>query len=304
MKWLAPAKINLSLRVLGRRADGFHEIETCMVPLTLADELEVELVRANSGVDERVVLTCSDPSLPNGPENLAYRAASLFLERHSAGDQCVRLTLTKHVPHGAGLGGGSSDAATVLLALNELSGVRAAPGELASLAAELGSDVPFFIYQSPAICRGRGEQVEPLSMAEALPLLLLKPPFPVPTPWAYSRWRDALELPGVSYVAQEFPWGTLVNDLERPVFEKYLPLAAMKMWLLAQPEVAGALLSGSGSTVLALLRDDPKEGKHLEARAKAYCGSGCWTCLCATAAPTKSARADLPDAPSGSPPGY
>jgi 4-diphosphocytidyl-2-C-methyl-D-erythritol kinase len=284
MKWLAPAKINLSLRVLGRRDDGFHEIETCMAPLTLADEIEVELTTlpaASNAEPGRVGLTCSDPSLPAGRENLAFRAAELFLERHGPAGYGVRLALEKRIPHGAGLGGGSSDAGTVLLALNELFGAGLSLDQLAALAAELGSDVPFFVYRSAAVCRGRGERVQPVSLARSLPLLLLKPPFPVPTPWAYGRWREARELPGVPYGPQEFTWGTLVNDLERPVFEKYLVLAAVKMWLLAQPEVAGALMSGSGSTMMAVLREHGAAGTAVAARASEHFG-GWWSVVCST----------------------
>jgi 4-diphosphocytidyl-2-C-methyl-D-erythritol kinase len=139
--------------------------------------------------------------------------------------------------------------------------------------------VPFFIYGTSAICRGRGEQVQPEPRAEALALLLIKPPFPVSTPWAYSRWRDSKEVPGVRYAPQEFAWGVLVNDLERPVFEKYLALAAAKMWLLEQPEIAGALMSGSGSTMLAVLRGGPDEGERVAARAREHFGPW-WTCVC------------------------
>jgi 4-diphosphocytidyl-2-C-methyl-D-erythritol kinase len=167
----------------------------------------------------------------------------------------LRIHLQKKIPHGAGLGGGSSDAATTLLALNALFQTPLPRMELAELAAQLGSDVPVFIHERAAICRGRGEQVEPLAFPYRIPLLLVKPPFPVPTPWAYRQWLDAREIPGVSYTAQAFPWGELRNDLERPVFEKYLFLAVLKRWLLAQEEVAGALMSGSGSTVFAVLRD-------------------------------------------------
>ena len=277
MKWLAPAKINLSLRVLGRRDDGFHEIETLMVPLDLADEVTVEVV--DSAEAGSIELVCSDPTLPTGPGNLAFRAAERFKERLDGRMPPVRIGLTKHVPHGAGLGGGSSDAATVLLALNETTGAGLPTSELAALAALLGSDVPFFVYQSAAICRGRGEIIEPTNFPHALPLLLLKPEFPIPTPWAYQRWRDSRELPGVIYSAQNFSWGELVNDLERPVFEKYLGLADLKMWLLQQPEVAGALLSGSGSTVLAVLRDARDNAEDLVTQARKNFGE-LWTCRC------------------------
>ncbi|MEI8340774.1 MAG: 4-(cytidine 5'-diphospho)-2-C-methyl-D-erythritol kinase, partial [Verrucomicrobiota bacterium] len=149
------------------------------------------------------------------------------------------------------------------------------------MAAEIGSDIPFFLYQSAAVCRGRGEIVTPVEFPHRLPLLLLKPAFGVPTPWAYKQWRDSRELPGISYAAQEFEWGKLVNDLERPVFEKYMFLAVMKRWLLEQPEVAGALMSGSGSTTLAVLRD----GAHadaLEEKAREQFGREIWICACCT----------------------
>ncbi len=274
MKWLAPAKINLSLRVLGRRGDGFHEIETFMVPLDVADELTLDV--ADTAGAGGIELICSDPTLPTGPDNLAYRAAELFRTRLDREMPAVRITLTKNVPHGAGLGGGSSDAATVLLALNERLGAGLGVGELAAIAAELGSDVPFFVYRSAAVCRGRGELVEPTDFASKLPMVLFKPPFPIPTPWAYQRWRDSRELSGVRYTAQKFAWGELVNDLERPVFEKYLVLADLKTWLLQQPEVAGALLSGSGSTMFALLHGLGTNAAGLIDRARGQFGE-LWT---------------------------
>ena len=277
MKWLAPAKINLSLRVLGRRADGFHEIETWMVPLSLADELSVEPVVDRAAAD--IALLCSDPTLPTDAGNLAYRAAALFRDRAKSPVPAVCIRLTKHIPHGAGLGGGSSDAASVLLALNALCGSRLNVPQLAALGAELGSDVPFFVHQSAAVCRGRGEQVTPLRSAVPLALLLIKPSFSIPTVWAYQRWRDSREIPGVRYTPQVFGWGELVNDLERPVFEKYCALAEMKNWLLSQPEVAGALLSGSGSTMIAVLRAGSENSQRLSQRVGERFGE-MWICPC------------------------
>ena len=279
MKWLAPSKINLSLRVLGRRDDGFHEIETLMAPITLADELTLE--RTDAGAAP-ITLVCSDPTLPIDHRNLAFRAAELFIERVCGPGHPVRLVLEKRIPHGAGLGGGSSDAATVLLALDEYCATHLTVARLAALAAELGSDVPFFIYRAAAMCRGRGERVEPVTLTDTLPLLLLKPSFPVPTPLAYQRWRGSWELPGVRYETQNFSWGELVNDLERPVFEKFFLLAEIKTWLLAQPEVAGALMSGSGSTSFAVLRS-PEVAPALADRAAAEFGE-VWMCVCSTTA--------------------
>ena len=283
MKWLAPAKINLSLRVLGRRADGFHALETLMVPLDLADEITLEPKGGVSTQKEsHFELICSDPTLPTGLDNLALRAAELFRARAAVSLPPTRIILRKTIPHGAGLGGGSSDAATVLLALNEENQAGLNVRELAEMAAELGSDVPFFVYRSAAICRGRGELVEPVAFAREVPLLLLKPPFPVPTPWAYKHWASSRELPGVLYAAQPFAWGDAVNDLERPVFEKYLLLAELKMWLLNQPEVSGALLSGSGSTTVAILRETDG-AEPVAVRAREQFGT-LWTCACQTVA--------------------
>ena len=283
MKWFAPAKINLSLRVLGRRADGFHALETLMVPLDLADEITLEpMDDPPASGDGPFALRCSDATLPTGLDNLALRAAELFRRRAAGSLPPTRIVLQKRIPHGAGLGGGSSDAATVLLALNETFQAGLGEEELCELAAELGSDVPFFVYRSAAVCRGRGEIVEPVAFSHAVPLLLLKPPFPVPTPWAYQHWADSRALPGVLYTPQQLAWGELVNDLERPVFEKYLLLAELKMWLLGRKEVTGALLSGSGSTIIAVLRDRA-EAEAVTARAREEFGE-LWACPCVTRA--------------------
>lgn len=282
----APAKINLSLWVRGRRADGFHEIETLMCPLALADEIDLEQAPPDAGADAGtpgVAFECDDETLPADSSNLAVRAALLFLDHVGlTGRKGTRLDLRKRIPHGAGLGGGSSDAASVLLGLNELFQTGLNVPTLARLSAELGSDVAFFVSRSAAVCRGRGEIVEPLpDFAPGLELLLLKPSFGVPTPWAYKHWQESHEVSGAHYAPQRFTWGELVNDLERPVFGKYVFLAALKSWLLAQPEVAGALLSGSGSTVLALMREGSAETSSdtsLAARARAQFGNDLWSC--------------------------
>src|SRR5262249_51742878 len=142
-------------------------------------------------------------------------------------------------------------------------------------------DVPFFIFQSAAICKGRGELVSPINLPKQLPLLLLKSEFSVFTPWAYSRWRDSREIPGVSYAAQDFDGQIFLNDLERPVFEKFLFLGQLKMWLLKQPEVGAALMSGSGSTVFAVLRENA-DRELLAKRARAELDPELWTFACET----------------------
>jgi len=265
----APAKVNLTLRVLGKRPDGFHEIETLIVPVGLADTLTVEEA-------EEWSFACDDPTVPGDEGNLAVRAARLFFKETGL-NPAVHLRLTKRIPHGAGLGGGSSDAAAALRLLDEFYSTHLSHEVLIRLAAELGSDVPVFVEGKPAWCRGRGEIVEPADFARTLPILLLKPNFGIPTPWAYQHWKDSRPLEGVHYEPQEFPWGRLENDLERPVFEKYLVLAAMKEWLRAQPESAGALMSGSGSTMFAVLRESGT-GQTLAKRAREMFGEELWTC--------------------------
>ena len=189
--------------------------------------------------------------------------------------------LRKKIPHGAGLGGGSSDAAATLLALNQLFETKLPREALAELGSKIGSDVPFFIFQSSAFARGRGELVIPQKLKEQLSLLLLKPGFAVPTSWAYSRWRDSRQLPDVSYQPQEFAGHTFVNDLERPVFEKFVFPAQIKTWLLKQPEVGAALMSGSGSTVFAVMRTN-LDVDLVAKRAKSELDPELWTCAANT----------------------
>jgi 4-diphosphocytidyl-2-C-methyl-D-erythritol kinase len=276
MQVLAPAKINLSLRILARRSDGFHEIETFIAPISVCDEIRIEQ-RAGK---QKIAFRCDDPSVPKGEDNIVVRAANVFFKETKI-TSGISISLKKRIPHGAGLGGGSSDAASTLLALNELFETNLPREALAIMAETIGSDVPFFIFQSAAVCKGRGELVSPTRLREPLPLLLLKPEFGVATQSAYSRWRDSREIPGVSYASQEFDGQMFVNDLERPVFEKFVFLAQLKMWLLNQPEVGATLLSGSGSTVFAVLRDRA-DADHLARLAKAELDPELWTCLCET----------------------
>ncbi|MDQ2659804.1 MAG: 4-(cytidine 5'-diphospho)-2-C-methyl-D-erythritol kinase [Verrucomicrobiota bacterium] len=276
MQLRAPAKINLSFQILSRRQDGFHEIETVMAPISLYDEITLTVLDEPGEIQFR----CDDPTLPSGDDNLAVRSARLFL-REAKLQTGISIELKKQIPHGAGLAGGSSDAATVLLGMNRIFDFGLTTNQMAALAAQLGSDVPFFIFQSAATCRGRGEIVGPLALPHSLPLLLLKPAFGVRTPWAYGRWNDSRELPAIDYRSQSFAGLKFYNDLERPVFEKHLFLAQAKMWLRAQAEVGAALMSGSGSTLFAVLRENVS-ANDLAGRAKAELDPELWTCACAT----------------------
>lgn len=277
MQVAAPAKINLNLRIIGlKEATGFHDIETWMVPVTLADDLRVELTTTPG-----VQLTCSDAEIDPGSGNLAWRAADLFL-RETGSKSGAAIELGKNIPHGAGLGGGSSDAAAVLKAMNDLSGNPLAPAALEALAAQLGSDVPFFIRGKAAVARGRGEILEPRPPPAALDLLLLKPPFAVATAWAYKQWHERDGAPAAWVTPQLHEGIEICNDLERPVFGKYITLAAIKLWLLEHSLVAAAGMSGSGSCLFAILRD-PRSAGHLAEEARAEFGATLWTCQCRTA---------------------
>jgi 4-diphosphocytidyl-2-C-methyl-D-erythritol kinase len=274
MQILAPAKINLSLRILGGRADGFHEIETLISPISLYDKIDIE--RQNRGIDFR----CDDPTLSTGEDNLVVRAAKAFFEETKIKNG-VSIELEKEIPHGAGLGGGSSDAAATLRALNELFEAKLSREELAGIGASIGSDVPFFLFESAAVCKGRGEIVEPRNLKTKLSILLLKPGFGVSSAWAYSRWQNSKEVPGVSYKPQNVDGQTLVNDLERPVFEKFVFLSQLKSWLTKQSEVSAALMSGSGSTVFAVIKDNA-DASVLADRARKELDREIWSSACET----------------------
>src|SRR5438552_8223074 len=274
MQGLQAAKINLYLRILGPRSDGFHEIETLISPISLYDKIDIE--KQSRWID----FSCDDQSVPPGDENLVVRAAKTFSETTKIGGG-VGIKLQKKIPHGAGLGGGSSDAASVLLALNQLFETKLSRNELAKLGSTIGSDVSFFLFESAAVCKGRGEIVSPTKLKKKFSILLLKPAFSVLSAWAYSRWQDSKEIPGISYQPQNFDGQSFVNDLERPVFEKFVFLAQLKTWLLKQAEVSAALMSGSGSTVFAVMRDNA-DVDLVAKRVRQKLDLEIWTCACKT----------------------
>jgi len=272
MEELAHAKVNLFLRVLRRREDGFHEIETLMTPITLCDSLEIE--PANE-----FEFHCDEPALAS-EDNLVVRAMRLFFAETNRAPK-VRLTLRKEIPHGAGLGGGSSDAAAALRGLNRFFDAGLSSQKLRTLGAQLGSDVSFFVNETPATCSGRGEIVTAASLRMPLSLLLLKPEFGVPSSWAYSRWQATREAAGEIYQSQKFGDIAFVNDLERAVFEKFVFLAQVKSWLLKQPEVGAALMSGSGSAIFAVLRSKV-DGESVATRARDELDRELWSRVCET----------------------
>lgn len=251
----APAKVNLFLEVLGKRADGYHEIATLMAAVSLFDTLELK--PDHSG---RVELACDHPDLGTGPENLVLRAAYL-LQEHTGVAHGARLRLTKRIPLAAGLAGGSSDAAATLEGLNRLWRLNLRAEELAQLAARIGSDVAFFLQGPAGWCTGRGEQVTPVRLGGPFWAVLCCPPFGLATAAVYrhvsvptvprsgERILDAAARGDVTGMGRE-----LHNRLEAAA-EQLQPALIDYRVRLRELGPAGVLLSGSGSTMFALCRD-------------------------------------------------
>lgn len=281
----SPCKVNLLLNILGRRPDGFHELETVFHPVNVCDHLSFE--RTGIGVQ----LTCNDASLPVDSGNLVHRAATAFFT-NSGIPGGVRIHLEKKLPLAAGLGGGSGNAATTLLGLNELFGSPLTSTELHDLASALGSDVPFFLQSKPALATGRGEAVQPLDAFPAMNnarILLIHPGFGISTPWAYqnlARFPEALngrrgraaELVSLLQKGDLATAGhALYNSLEAPALEKF-PILALYQEFLREHGAQATLMSGSGSTTFAIFAPQTAVEPVVE-KFKSRFGAACWTAV-------------------------
>lgn len=258
----APAKLNLSLAIVGRREDGFHDLVSVVAPLELADELAFEPAA-------EWALACDDPSMPLDASNLVLKAAEAYVRRRPEIPRGL-FRLKKRIPNGAGLGGGSSDAAAALRLLDRASGDPRGPEFLESVALDVGSDCAFFVRGLPAVMRGRGERLEalPASVRRALAgrrVIVIKPPFGVPTPEAYALFvRHGVLRPPAQAESLLEGWmarpdtdpSLLGNDLESSVFRKYL---ALPVGLEAAGAAVGQSfrMTGSGSACFCLVRGQP-----------------------------------------------
>ncbi len=238
------AKVNVTLEVLGRRVDGYHDLATWIVPIELYDVLEINFA-------DETRFTCNSEELALNSSNLIIRAADLFCQA-VASKAKYDIRLDKQIPIGAGLGGGSSNAAATLRILNKLHKEPFNEAQLQRLAGHLGSDVAVFVRGLAAWCTGRGEIVEPRPFPQNLWVCLFKPGFGVSTAFAYRAY-DALPEGKRKGDEQSTPWGMWRNDLEPAVFPKFILLSLMKEWLLARSETLCSLMSGSGSTVFAIV---------------------------------------------------
>lgn len=257
MKLQAHAKINLSLDILGRREDGYHDLSMVMLSVSLCDELTLTLTPPG------VSFACSDPSVPDGESNTACRAASLFLHHTGLTERMgVRITLDKRIPSQAGLGGGSADAAAVLYGLNELTGAALSREELLSLGLRVGADVPFCLEGGIRLVGGVGEILSPAPPMIPCFLVISKPPVGVSTPDAFRR-ADARTDGGHDYtgaVLRALETGDLAslgaaigNDFEDVT---RLPEVERIKSLLLETGAAGARMTGSGSAVFGLFADE------------------------------------------------
>jgi 4-diphosphocytidyl-2-C-methyl-D-erythritol kinase len=259
IRLLAPAKVNLTLRVLGRREDGYHDIESLVQKISIYDRITIS-ERDKPGIH----LTCSDPSLPTGSDNLAYQSAQLIMKISRIQVKGISIHLEKTIPHGAGLGGGSSDAAAILMGLNTLWKLSLPRERLAELAQEIGSDVPLFLHPSPSVITGRGERVEPSPILVNATFVVVFPGFSVSTKWAYSNFRltkepDKYTISGLYRTAggalpPEHWQGLLVNDLEEAVTISHPEVGRCREDLL-RVGARASLMAGSGSAVFGLFED-------------------------------------------------
>jgi 4-diphosphocytidyl-2-C-methyl-D-erythritol kinase len=276
----SPAKLNLFLAVTGRRADGFHDLVSVAVPMEFGDDLEAE--ERASGFS----LECNDAAVPMDGSNLVLRAAAAFAAA-TGWKGGAHFRLTKRIPLGAGLGGGSSNAVAALRALEQLRGEKLAPEKLAALAAGLGSDCALFLHNAPVAMRGRGERVDKLPDAAARrlrgrPVLVFKPSFGIATPWAYKRMvergtdyipAEVAERRLAEWIAGDVPAGQLLgNNMEPAAFEKYVGLPVLLEIVRAEFGLEPRM-SGSGSACYALLADGQPAGPII-ARIRECWGEG------------------------------
>ncbi len=251
MKIQAPAKINLFLHVTGKRPDGYHDLFSLMCGVNLYDEITLNLGAAD------ITVACSHPMVPEDETNLAWRAARLFLSELGA-DAGLEIIIHKRIPVGAGLGGGSSDAAAVLNGLNRHYGKPFSQTKLRAMGLALGADVPFFIFQKPAIAEGVGEKLKQFQDIKPLPVVLVSPELHVSTAWVYDKLNLGLTKCKQKLKKHFFVNGQpfdmvrcLCNDLESVTMDRHSEVREAQAALMSQGAM-GALMSGSGPTVFGL----------------------------------------------------
>lgn len=267
----SPAKINLFLKVTGKRPDGYHDLVSLMGCISLSDRV---VLRTGAAA---ITVTCSFPGVPEDRSNLAVRAAELFYAQHPSSDR-VAIEIEKQIPLGAGLGGGSSNAATVLSGLNNHYGQPFSVKQLIRMGASIGADVPFFLFGRPALATGIGECLTEFEGLDRWKVVVIYPGFGIPTTSVYKKLNLGLtkcenHLKSFSLKQNGFiPAQHLCNDLETVVIPRYPEIAAVKKKLL-ENGATGALMSGSGSSVFGLFADSQTARLAGKALAPQYGGA-------------------------------
>ena len=269
---LSPAKVNLHLRVLAKRADGFHDISTLMQRISLYDEMT--FAPAARGI----TLSCPDSTIPEDHGNIAYRAADAFLSR-LADPPGIHITIRKKIPVAAGLGGGSSNAATTLLAMNDMMGLHYSNEDLREIGKKLGADVPFFVFARTAWASGIGDRLRAADNIPQLWYVLINPGFEISTRTVYESLNLRLTKRAVNYKCPVLRGVNgivkgLRNDLERVTLTLHPILRYFKN-LLVQNGALGALMTGSGPTVMGIFRDE--EGAMRAEKALENTGKNEWS---------------------------
>ncbi len=287
IKKFSPCKINLMLAITGVREDGFHNLVSLVMPTKVGDWLTIEILPETATRDE---LSCNMEGVPCDETNLVIKAAVLF-RRETGSQKFYKFTLEKNIPAGAGLGGGSSNGAIALAAINEIEGNPLSPRKLEKIAAEMGSDCPLFLTGNPVVMRGRGEKVFPLT-GEAkdylgmLKLVLFKPDFSINTGWAYSQMKanpevyinadeaearlsEWLENPNITGIP-------LINNMQIEAFKKY-PALEITLEKIKEKFGIPAMMSGSGSACFAIVNDlSDKQISELKVFIKSLLGDSCF----------------------------
>lgn len=261
----APAKVNYRLDVLGKRADGYHELRMIMQRVDLCDDIEIVLSERPG-----IRVACGRAGVPDGPGNIAWRAADALVKL-SGREVGIDIAITKKIPVAAGLGGGSSDAATVLMGVNELLELGLSDEELMEIGVKLGADVPFFIFKKPALAEGIGDQLSALEEVPELWIVLVNPGIHVSTAWVYQNLqltrKEEAAIVSRSYSSLDEVCAVLSNDLEPVTFGRFPAVRELKEQMLTAG-ARGSLMSGSGSTVFGLFADESSARRAADEIAK------------------------------------
>ncbi|HCU26031.1 MAG TPA: 4-(cytidine 5'-diphospho)-2-C-methyl-D-erythritol kinase [Deltaproteobacteria bacterium] len=258
----SPGKVNLRLEVIGKRPDGFHELRSLMERVNIADEIEMKIV------EKGITVSCDDESVPCDENNIAFKAVKEILA-YSSRNVGVDIKIKKQIPVAAGMGGGSSNAATVIKGINHLLKLKLSKEKLMKIGLKVGADVPFFLFEGPALAEGIGEQLKKIKAMPRLLFLIANPNIPVRTEWVYGKYsleapkgNGHCEVPN-AYRTKKDVAKILHNDLERVTIKEYPVIGEIKEEMLKLGALASQM-TGSGPTVFGIFADKVKLQKAYE----------------------------------------